>query len=248
MVRTVAEPCDRPGCATLIADTGSGHLLGGCWRGSGGVAETTLISPGGGITSALTDNSAVEVVGAGLGLRNRTRCGRGGDGRRHGGGTHRLSPIRSARPRWPRAQRGRGRGGHQWRSDHGRRARPRASGALGRVGWPALPGRASGETALWGLAKGGHAARGEVDRGGVLPDRVVLQPASTAGVHQRVGLAEQCPGTGSTIIVVWKTASLTNVNVIASPTRPGRDPQHGRLQLRGGVRVPQRVLEPCVQA
>jgi hypothetical protein len=32
---TFAEPCDTAGGATLIADTGSGHALGGSRRGSG---------------------------------------------------------------------------------------------------------------------------------------------------------------------------------------------------------------------
>jgi hypothetical protein len=34
--RTVAEPCDSTGCATLISDTGSGRLLSTVRRGSGG--------------------------------------------------------------------------------------------------------------------------------------------------------------------------------------------------------------------
>jgi hypothetical protein len=36
MRRSVAEPCDRAGCATVISDTGSGHLKGASWWGSGG--------------------------------------------------------------------------------------------------------------------------------------------------------------------------------------------------------------------
>jgi hypothetical protein len=76
MPMTVAEPSDSDGCATLIADTGSGRALGGWWRGRRAVAETTLVSRGGCITSALTDWSAVEVVGAVLGAVS-TRAGRG---------------------------------------------------------------------------------------------------------------------------------------------------------------------------
>ena len=33
---TVSQPSDSGGCATLISDTGSGHLQGGLGRGSGG--------------------------------------------------------------------------------------------------------------------------------------------------------------------------------------------------------------------
>jgi hypothetical protein len=51
-----------------------------CWAGHGGgatgVAETTLVSMGGCITSALTLTSAVEVVGAVLGAVS-TGAGRG---------------------------------------------------------------------------------------------------------------------------------------------------------------------------
>jgi hypothetical protein len=40
MPATVAEPCDRPGCATLIADTGSGRLKGPGEEATAAVAET----------------------------------------------------------------------------------------------------------------------------------------------------------------------------------------------------------------
>jgi hypothetical protein len=37
--RTVAEPCDRAGYATLISDTGFGRLQGSRWSGRAAVAE-----------------------------------------------------------------------------------------------------------------------------------------------------------------------------------------------------------------
>src|SRR4029453_3345245 len=35
MPGSIAEPCDRGGCVTLISDTGSGRLWSGYWQGSG---------------------------------------------------------------------------------------------------------------------------------------------------------------------------------------------------------------------
>jgi hypothetical protein len=37
---TLAKPCDRRACATLISDTSSGRLQGGQWWGSDGWCRT----------------------------------------------------------------------------------------------------------------------------------------------------------------------------------------------------------------
>jgi hypothetical protein len=55
MPLTVAEPCDRAGCATLISETGSGRLLSTLRRGMGGCRRTT--------DSATTASSSKAVPG-----------------------------------------------------------------------------------------------------------------------------------------------------------------------------------------
>ena len=45
--RSVAEPCDRAGCATLISHTSSGRLYGGWWRGSGGCRRNVRLPSAG---------------------------------------------------------------------------------------------------------------------------------------------------------------------------------------------------------